>query len=91
MTEIVENSIKIKICKVCANSSEFHKFKGLLCCKCASKKNNEKLKEKQYYKIYYDENKELLLENVSKYYIEIKKPKLQNYKPVGRPKKNLCL
>ena len=91
MTEIVENNIKIKICKTCGISSEFNKFNGKECIKCKSKKYNEKLKEKQYYKKYYDENKELLLENVAKYYIEIKKPKLQNYKPVGRPKKNLCL
>ena len=45
----METKIKIKSCKVCGNSSEFHKFKGLLCCKCASKKNNERLNEKQYY------------------------------------------
>lgn len=83
MTEIVENNIKIKICKVCANSSEFHKFKGLLCCKCASKKNNEKLKEKQYYKIYYDENKESFKLHDSKYYLEVKKPLILS--------KKLCL
>ena len=74
----MENNIKIKLCKVCSNSSEFHKFKGLLCCKCASKKNNEKLKEKQYYKSYYEENKETLLLNVSKYYYDVKRPKKQN-------------
>ena len=48
-----------------------NKFTGKRCTKCRSKYNNEKLKEKQYYKKYYDENKELLLENVAKYYIEI--------------------
>ena len=82
----METQIKIKLCKVCGNSSEFHKFKGLLCCKCASKKNNERLNEKQYYESYYEENKELLLENVSKYYIEIRKPlKPKAVNPVGRP------
>jgi len=91
MTEKVENDIKVKNCKICGISSEFNKFNGRECIKCKSKKNNEKLKEKLYYKSYYDENKELLLENVAKYYIEIRKPKLQNNKPVGRPKKNLCL
>ena len=70
----MENVIKIKICKVCGNSSEFHKFKGLLCCKCASKKNNEKLKEKQYYKNYYEENKEHFKEHDARYYLEVKKP-----------------
>ena len=79
----MENKIKIKLCKVCSNSSEFHKFKGLLCCKCASKKNNEKLKEKQYYKSYYEENKETLLVNVSKYYYDVKRPKNQNVKILG--------
>lgn len=83
MTTKVENDIKIKICKVCANSSEFHKFKGLLCCKCASKKNNEKLKEKQYYKNYYDENKESFKIHDAKYYLEVKKPLILS--------KKLCL
>lgn len=91
MAKNAENDIKIKFCIICNCSSEFNKFRFKRCIKCASKINNEKLKEKQYYKQYYDENKELLLENVAKYYIEIKKPKLQNYKPVGRPKKYICL
>ena len=82
----METQIKIKFCKVCGNSSEFHKFNGLKCIKCKSKLNNERLNEKQYYKKYYEENKELLLENVSKYYIEIRKPlKPKAVNPVGRP------
>ena len=82
----METQIKIKLCKVCGNSSEFHKFNGLKCIKCKSKSNNERLNKKQYYKKYYEENKELLLENVSKYYIEIKKPlKPKAVNPVGRP------
>ena len=44
----METQIKIKLCKVCGNSSEFHKFKGLLCCKCASRKNNKKLGNEYY-------------------------------------------
>ena len=44
----METQIKIKFWKVCGNSSEFHKFKGLLCCKCASKKNNKKLGNEYY-------------------------------------------
>ena len=82
----METQIKIKLCKVCGNSSEFHKFNGLKCIKCKSKLNNERLNEKQYYKKYYEENKELLLENVSKYYIEIRKPlKPKAVNPVKRP------
>ena len=38
MTEIVENNIKIKICKTCGISSEFNKFNGKECIKCKSKK-----------------------------------------------------
>ena len=55
----METTIKIKFCKVCDNSSEFHKFKGLLCCKCASRKNNERLNEKKYYKNYYENKDEI--------------------------------
>ena len=88
----MENQIKIKICKVCGNSSEFHKFNGLKSIKCKSKLNNERLKEKHYFKNYYDKNKETLLENVAKYYIEIRKPLKPNaVNPVGRPSKKLCL
>jgi len=55
-------------------------------------KNNERLNEKQYYKRYYEENKEMLLENVAKYYLEIRKPlKPKALNPVGRPSKKLCL
>ena len=50
----MEKQIKIKLCKVCGNSSEFHKFNGLKCIKCKSKLNNERLNEKQYYKSYYE-------------------------------------
>ena len=85
MTEIVKNDIKIKFSTVCDCSSEYNKFTGKRCTKCRSKYNNKKLKEKQYYKNYYDENKETILDNVAKYYIEVRRPK--DVKPVGRPKK----
>jgi hypothetical protein len=70
----METQIKIKLCKVCGNSSEFHKFKGLLCCKCASRKNNERLNEKQYYRNYYDNNKDILITRSIKYYADNVKP-----------------
>ena len=70
----METIIKIKSCKVCGNSYEFHKFKGLLCCKCASRKNNERLNEKQYYKSYYDSNKDILISRSIKYYADMVKP-----------------
>ena len=74
MNQTIEKENKIKFCKVCSNSSESHKFKGLLCCKCASKKNNEKLKEKEYYKKYYDSNKDILISRSIKYYADMVKP-----------------
>ena len=70
----METQIKIKLCKVCGNSSEFHKFNGLKCIKCKSKLNNERLNEKQYYRKYYDENKELLISRSIKYYVDNVKP-----------------
>ena len=70
----METQIKIKLCKVCGNSSEFHKFNGLKCIKCKSKLNNERLNEKKYYKTYYQDNKDKLLPKYIKYYADIVKP-----------------
>ena len=69
----MEKQIKIKICKVCGNSSEFHKFNGLKCIKCKSKLNNERLNEKQYYINYYENNKDILLPKYIKYYNDVVK------------------
>ena len=79
----METQIKIKFCKVCGNSSEFHNFNGLKCIKCKSKLNNERLKEKQYYKTYYEIHKEEFKEHDAKYYLEVRKPLLLS--------KKLCL
>ena len=76
MTEIVENNIKIKFCKTCGCSSENNKFNCKECIKCISKRNNAKLKDKEYYKIYYCENKDVILLQHQKYYQEVKKPRL---------------
>jgi hypothetical protein len=70
----METQIKIKLCKVCGNSSEFHKFNGLKCIKCKSKLNNERLNEKQYYRSYYDNNKDILITRSIKYYADNVKP-----------------
>ena len=85
MTEIIENDIKIRICKTCDISSYINKFqpKRKVCIKCVIKQNNERLKEKQYYKIYYDENKESFKIHDKKYYLEVKKPLILS--------KKLCL
>jgi hypothetical protein len=70
----METQIKIKLCKVCGNSSEFHKFNGLKCMKCKSKLNNERLNEKQYYRNYYDSNKDILISGSIKYYADMARP-----------------
>lgn len=54
----MENQLIIKICRTCKISTNEHdKFRGLRCIKCCSKQNNEKLKEKDYYKEYWLEHK----------------------------------
>ena len=82
MTEKVENNIKIKICKTCGCSNETNKFNSKECIKCISKRNNAKLKEKSYYKIYYIENKDAILLHDRKYYQEVKKPRLMKLKEI---------
>ncbi len=82
----IEVEKKVKLCKKCGNSSEFHKFCGKQCIKCRSKLNNERLKEKNYYKQYYELNKEDFKIHDAKYYLEVKKPKTIAVNPVGRPK-----
>jgi len=79
----METQIKMKFCKVCGNSSEFHKFNELKCIQCKSKLNNERLNEKQYYKTYYEIHKEEFKEHDAKYYLEVRKPLLLS--------KKLCL
>ena len=76
MTEIIKNDIKIIVCKTCGISSDINKFqqKRKECIKCVSKKNNERLKEIQYYKKYYEDNKDVLLPKYIKYYADVVKP-----------------
>lgn len=74
--------IKIKICKTCGCSSEINKFTGNHCTKCRSKRNNAKLNEKDYYSIYYCENKDAILLHDRKYYQEVKKPRLMKLKEI---------
>jgi hypothetical protein len=58
MTEIISS----KLCTLCNEVNKFKIVKGKMsgrkCIKCVSKKNNEKLKEKGYYKTYYLEHAE---------------------------------
>lgn len=68
-TEIMET----RVCTICNESG--NKFKvvngklsGRRCIKCVSKINNQRLKEKDYYKKYYIANAEKMKENDRKRY-----------------------
>lgn len=53
--------IKIRTCKICGITNENNvKFNGYKCQRCQSAINNQKLKEKNYYRCYYIE-KELYI------------------------------
>jgi hypothetical protein len=52
----MSEEIKIKICKICGISNENNRcFNGYKCQRCQSAINNQKLKERNYYKSYYIE------------------------------------
>lgn len=92
----------IKSCKICASTENKFEKNARVCIKCRSKKNNEKLKQANYYKNYYGENKQKFLDNSAKYYEEHTEDKKQKVKarwlllqpadyvpkPKGRPRKN---
>jgi hypothetical protein len=89
-----------KLCKKC-NEPNYIKEKTRTCVKCVSKKNNEKLKERGYYKTYYNDNMEKIKETSKKSYDENPDDKKEKVKAVriskmpidyvlkakGRPKK----
>jgi hypothetical protein len=83
----VTNEIK-KICKVCGSSENKFQPTRLVCAKCVSKKNNKQLKEKNYYKDYFKQNKkEILLkqkDNQKKYYQEHREEILVNQKKLEK-------
>ena len=79
----METKNSLKICIVCEKSdNKFYQNKKI-CSICSSRKSNERNKEKQYFKAYYQMNKEKIL---AKYHETADfKPKLKQ----GRPKKNI--
>lgn len=90
----MENNNKIeicveKICKRCSVSNKSAKFgvNRLVCIKCCSTQNNERLKHKNYYKDYYKEHKDKFIEKSLDYYNRVVKPSKLVEKKVGRPKK----
>lgn len=91
----------IRTCIECGSTeNKFYKF-GKKCIKCYSRKNNQKQKEKNYHKQYYEKNKDDICEKSKQYYeehTEEKKEKVKarrlalmpaDYvvKSVGRPRK----
>lgn len=67
-------NIKIKICKICLSSENKFAPHRHQCTKCLSKIKNEKLREKNYWKQYYEENRDKFLERACQNYY---KPKTQ--------------
>ena len=70
MLENTENNLIIdiscmRICSVCGKDDTTNKFKtkGKKCIKCYSKSNNEKHREKDYFKKYYQNRKIVKLNN----------------------------
>jgi hypothetical protein len=61
--------MEIRLCKICGIGSDINKFKmkndkicAKKCLKCTSSKNNERLKENNYYTKYYIEHKETFIQ-----------------------------
>ena len=74
---------ELKICKICKESNNKFFQNKKICSICSSKASNEKNKQKEYFKNYYQLNKERILD---KYHKENdNKPKLKK----GRPRKNI--
>jgi hypothetical protein len=97
----IDNNL-VKCCRRCQSVENYIRPKARTCIKCISKANNEKLKQKNYYKSYYESNKDDLIQKSKEYYeqhTEEKIAKVKAYKiammpldyvpkPRGRPKKN---
>lgn len=78
-----------RLCKKCGVSSLVNKFtkNRWVCIKCCSLVNNQKLKEKNYYKEYYKEKRDEFIEKGKMYYFDVVKPSKPENRKVGRPKK----
>jgi hypothetical protein len=85
------NTVEIeeKICKRCGVSNQDAKFgpKRWVCVKCCSAQNNQRLKDKNYYKEYYKSHKNEFIEKSMDYYTRVVKPSKPEERKVGRPKK----
>jgi len=59
---------EIKPCKQCGSTSNSFAPKRRVCTKCRSKRNNELLNERNFYKEYYEKNREQILQQQKEYY-----------------------
>lgn len=86
----MDNNNKEKICKTCGASNKDIKFpvNRLICAKCCNKQSNKKMKEQNYFKKYYEENKDEIKKRGIDYYNVNVKPTMEP-KPMGRPKKQI--
>jgi len=66
------NIIEIKECKTCGSTENKFQPKRRECIKCRSKKNNESLNNRNFYKEYYIKNKENLLIKAKNNYLKKK-------------------
>ena len=87
-TKTDENNQFHKLCSVCntvgkfntrINNKEVKVISGKKCIKCCSSKNNAKLKDKQYYKTYYENNAEIFKARDKLRYDKIRKKNLVNF------------
>jgi hypothetical protein len=70
----------VKCCRRCQSVENYIKPKARTCIKCISKANNQKLKEKNYYKTYYENNKNEIIEKQKHYYDEHSEAKIEKVK-----------
>jgi len=70
----------IKCCRRCQSVENYIKPKARTCIKCISKANNQKLKDKNYYKTYYENNKNEIIEKQKHYYDEHSEEKIEKVK-----------
>jgi len=101
MADEIDNNL-VKCCRRCQSVENYIRPKARTCIKCISKANNEKLKQKNYYKSYYETNKDDLIQKSKEYYEQHTEAKIEKVKarklammpedyipkPRGRPPKN---
>jgi len=68
MNSEIENEINLKMCKTCGLTENKFQPNRKECIKCKSKKNNALYKNQNYFKEYYINNREKMLEHQNELY-----------------------